>query len=69
MNFTDLNGIIGPGLWSFEVQSVDPVGPGPIFAYSGSFSSDTRFEVSLIPAGHLGPARRAAAGGLRRRRR
>ena len=70
VNFTDLNGIIGPGLWSFEVQSVDPVGPGPIFAYSGSFSSDTRFEVSLIPApGTFALIGGAAAVGLRRRRR
>lgn len=69
LNFSDLNGIIGPGLWNFELQSVDPVGPG-IFAYSGSFSPDTRFEVSLIPA--PGVAAMIAPGAMvlaRRRRR
>lgn len=68
VNFSDLNGVIGPGLWSFELQSVEPV--GDFFAYSGSFSAETRFEVSLIPApSALGVAGLAGAGALRRRRR
>lgn len=68
VNFSDLNGIIGPGLWNFELQSVEPVGGG-FFAYSGSFSADTRFEVSLIPApGAAGLLAFAGLVGSRRRR-
>lgn len=66
VNFSDLNGVIGPGLWTFDLQSFEPV--GDIFAYSGSFSAETRFEVSLIPSpSAIGVA--GLAGALRRRRR
>lgn len=72
IDFSNLNGVIGPGIWTFDLMSVDPVikDPFPIFAYSGTFSDDTRFEVTLIPsptsAALLAPGAMFAA---RRRRR
>ena len=59
-----VNGTLNPGLWGFELGSVnDPP------AYAGGFSMDTRFELTIVPA----PAAAALAGAagvlaLRRRR-
>lgn len=40
-----INGTLNPGLWGFELGSVnDPP------AYAGWFSADTRFELTIVPA-------------------
>jgi hypothetical protein len=66
VSFSDLNGAINPGLWTFDVT-----GDTPNLTYSGAFSADTRWEVELAPV--PGPGGLAALGLLhllgRRRRR
>jgi hypothetical protein len=44
LHFTDLNGAIGPGLWTFDVY-----GENDLLQYSGTFSDDTRWEIYLNP--------------------
>lgn len=45
MTFSNLNGVLNPGLWGFDAfPTIDP----PIFA--GTFSDDTRWELDTIPA-------------------
>lgn len=59
-----INGSLNPGLWGFDVGSVnDPP------AYAGSFSAQTRFELTIVPA-PAGAMLAAVAGAavMRRRR-
>jgi hypothetical protein len=45
LTFSNLNGVLNPGLWTFDVfPTIDP----PI--YAGTFSDDTRWEVDTVPA-------------------
>lgn len=59
-----INGTLNPGLWGFELGSLnDPP------AYAGSFSADTRFELTIVPApGAVALAAGAGVLALRRRR-
>jgi uncharacterized protein (TIGR03382 family) len=64
LTFSNLNGVLNPGLWTFDVfPTIDP----PILV--GTFSGDTRWEVDTIPT--PGTAALALLAGLlplRRRR-
>jgi hypothetical protein len=45
LEFEDLNGEIGEGLWTFDVWAAGSGG------YSGAFTSDTRWDIELSPVG------------------
>lgn len=63
---TDLNGVVVPGVWTFDLYA--DVGDPP--AYSGTFTDDTRFEITYTPVPEPGSAAMlvAAAAALFRRR-
>lgn len=62
----ELNGVVVPGVWTFDLYA--DVGDPP--AYSGTFTDDTRFEITYTPVPEPGSAAMllAAAAVILRRR-
>jgi len=64
---SDLNGVITPGAWTFDLYATVGDPPG----YSGTFSDDTRFEITYTPVPEpsaLALLLPAAIAALRRRK-